>query len=360
MSIRSSKVAVALLAGVAVLALARCGGGEEDPIDTGKKDGGLPPLPDAHVPGDDVGVKPDAGPGAPDTGTTPDTGTKPDGGSGRIETTIPAINNLEATDHPADGKLVHFKGVVMSPVWQVSKSTSNADSSKWSCLVGVYLADPHATEAAHNGVLVVSKTTVTPDASAPADGKKATCNTDSALHKAQGAQVFQVGEELEIAGFYNEYCYSKDGGKTCFDTFGGKDISFPEITSNKDTDIKRTGQNPGAPASLPVTVAIEDITSASSASGITSLGKDFFKYRAVLVKLESVKVTKDSEASCNWVVSPQDGTASLIVDDDVMFDGSTCPHRPKNGATFGSLQGLLYWTFSSSQLSPRGVADMVP
>jgi hypothetical protein len=319
-----SKLALSLVALIAIGSLGACGG-EEEEADAGtvKTDGGgLPPPPDAG-------------------NTTTDGGTTTtDGGTTKPSTTVVKINKKEA---PAG--FVNFKAVAMAPLMYISKSTSDANPANHSCLYGLFVADETAA-AENNGVLVISKTTVTDDK----------CNTDSQLHGVA------TGDELQINGFYQERCtYWDTATASCKDKDAdGNDISIPQVSVNKPGDVTKTGRTGVVPANLPAVVTIDEINSTGSAAPYT-LGSKWWTYRTVLVKVENVEAVDVTPSYCEWSVAPQGQTTpTLRVDDAVNFGGTACPHRPAAGAEFDSLAGHLYFGFSFSKILPRTEADASP
>ncbi|MGC4118691.1 MAG: hypothetical protein QM765_29865 [Myxococcales bacterium] len=177
---------------------------------------------DAASPGTDAGGAPDASSGSPDVGVPTDAShVAPDASGGAVETTIPVINDRGAGGHAAfatsPNNLVHFKGVVVSPVFTDSKDTTSADPAYWFCRTGVYLADQNGG-GAHNGILLTTRGSVTP----PDAGSL--CRRDSPLERIQagGDAGLEIGEELEVTGLYLEDCRrsNADGGCDYVDTDG--------------------------------------------------------------------------------------------------------------------------------------------
>ncbi len=339
---RTYKSLFAVMLALAALSMVRCGTNQAGADAGTKKDGSAPPPTDSGTPaGDDGGTNPTDG------GITPPT-----------ETTIVDMNKKAL----AKGK-VHFKGVAMSQIWRVSPSTPKSTTT--SCMFGMYMADPTAVGADHNGVLLVSKNTgVTAD---PNNAGKYLCNQDSPLQTLNAATAIAVGDELEVTGYYSEYCFGSGG--VCDDQeASGTGISIAEISANYAGDVTLTGNKPGVPSYLPVSVTLDDIYSkVTSASGakpvISTLGANWWKYRSVLVKLSNVKVTDITGASCNMTIA-DNGTATtntLVVSDDVDYQPGSCPLRPTaTGKVYDTLVGFPYFTFSSTQLQPRGATDATP
>ncbi|MGI5862433.1 MAG: hypothetical protein ACOX6T_10310 [Myxococcales bacterium] len=348
MRIGSKKLTISLVGALALVAYA-CGEERDDPGANVKKDGGIY-IPDAGSTGTDAGdnTEEDAGNLAPDAGNKePDAGnTGSDAGYAPVtETTVPEMNRQEIEP----GK-VTFKAVVVSPRMRISKKTNASNPADNYCLYGTFVADATAP-AENNGVMLTSKSTVT-------DGN---CNPDSQLHGPRDNDI-EIGEELQIRGFYQEYCYRE--GASCVDKdSNGKEIAFPQVNVNMSGDVVRTGNKPGVPAALPVEVAIDEVNSAGSESPFT-LGSKWWQYRAVLVKVTNVDAggNPDTEGDfCEWTVSPAGHTRpTLRVDDAMLFGGTECPHRPAAGTNLSSLAGLLYWTYGNSKLLPRFVTDATP
>lgn len=303
--------------------------------------------------------------------------TTVDGGTPLAEVTVPQMNDRSATGHQAfayyPNNKVHFKAVVASPVFRDYKKSSGTDPAGWYCRMGVYLADPNATAPEHNGILLTSKGTVLQaDAGTPTAGN---CAEDSPLEQLQAGDAgLQIGEEIEVTGFFKEDCYrtqlnSPDGGTGICDDKdqSGNELARAVVEANAKT-ITRTGNKPGLPANLPATVAIDDITHGAmtgTAPNVTvQVGAKWFDFRQTLVKVEGVKVTVDNGPSCNFTVQKSDGTGgTLIVQDDVMFAGTSCPLRPAKDTVLQSLTGFETWYTSSTQaetqLAPRGATDIV-
>lgn len=349
---RATTLGRSLCASALALLAVACGATRDEGTDAGaaKKDGGPPPVADVGT------ILPqDASSAAVDSGTPTDGGGS-DGGSVTppAETTIPDINNQSSTTHAPEGKRVHFKGVAVSQRWQVSKSTSGTSPY---CLMGVFMADPNAASAEYNGVLVVSKSTVT----------GSTCNADSQIPDVQ------VGDELDVTGFYDEFCSGKKNADgTCpVKDVNGKTVTFPEITANAAGTIVK-GAAKSLPASLPATVKIDQVNSSAGCAPYT-MGADWAKYRSVLVKIEDVHIAslnpdKTAECAggstgdfCEWRIAPPGATIpSIRVDDSVFFGGTACSHRPTQDTTFKFLSGALYWSFGNAKLLPRAKTDADP
>ena len=353
----TQKLASVVLGLALTLTLVRCGATRDDGTDAG------PPKKDGGVPAADTGTGLDQ----PDTGipaTGSDAGAADVGVAPGIETTIPDINNTASANHAAIlGKKVHFKGVATSKQWQVS--SSGPSGARTSCLRGVFMADLNAATPDYNGVLVVSKTTAT-------SGK---CNEDSQLPTS-----INIGDEIDVTGFYDEYC--GNGGTACKDKDQtGKDIRYPEITASFPGQII-VGTAKGLPANLPVTVTIGQVNSVNGAAVIGgcspfTLGTDWFKYRAVYVKILNVhpssfnpdatkECSTDSGSTgdfCNWRIAPAGSTTpSMRVSADVFFGGiaPACNHRPKTDVAYNSLSGIVYCNFGYSKLEPTRNADGDP
>jgi len=313
----------------------------------------------------------------PDAGTPRDGGIKP-----AIEVTVQQMNDRSAAGHEAfayyPNNKVHFKAVVASPFFRDYRKSSGTDPAGWYCRMGVYLADPNATTAEHNGILLTSRSTVLQaDAGTPTPGN---CAEDSPLEQLAGAEGLEIGEEIEVTGFFKEDCYrthlnSPDGGTGVCDDKDqdGNELARVTVEVNSKAsfgveNLVRTGNKPGLPASLPAVVSIDDIThgamSGTAPNVTVQVGPKWFDYRQTLVKVEDVKVTVDNGPSCNFTVQKSDGTGgTLIVQDDVMFAGTSCPLRPAKDTVLQSLTGFQTWYTSSTQaetqLAPRGESDIV-
>lgn len=312
-----SKLALSLVAMIAVLGLAACGEPEEDPGTVKTDAGGLPPPPDG--------------------GNT----TTTDGGSTQTgtDTTVPAINKKEVTS-PSK---VTFKAIAVSPIMQISKKSSDADPAKRYCEFGMFVADETAAPE-NNGVMLFSKGTVTADLK---------CAKDSVLH------AVTVGAEVQVNGYYQEDC-SWNG--TACDKDGSADIAIPQVSVNRAEDVTLTGRTPGVPASLPVLVTIDEINSTpvAGSAGVFTLGSKWWSYRTVLVKVENVVATDVTPGYCEWDIAPQGATTPVVrVDDGINFAGTTCPHRPATGTEYSSLAGHLYF-YKGGKILPRTISDASP
>ncbi|MBI5545104.1 MAG: hypothetical protein HY901_14530 [Deltaproteobacteria bacterium] len=369
---RSLHTLIMLVVAAAVMVtFGRCGGDEGGPDASTSRDGsGPPPGPDSSVPNQADAA---SNPGGADTGNSakPDATTTTSADVGATLTTIPVINDQSAPGHAAfaayPNNRVHFKGVVASPIFRDYKKTSGSNPQYWYCRMGIYLADPNATSAEHNGVLVTSEGTVAlADAGTPTPGN---CVGNSVLEQleAAGDAGLQIGEELEITGYFQEDCFRAKTdagyGECSIVDQSQKGISRAVVEANARGSIARTGQAPGLPSSLPAVVSIEDVTSTGGPPSVT-VGPKWWDYRQVLVKVEGVKAIEKG-ISCNWKIQKQDGTgATIIVQDDVMFMGTDCPGQPALNAQLQSVTGFRAWfstsTSAESQLAPRGLSDIVP
>ncbi len=367
-------LAMTLTGAMLIVSLGRCDGGETS-TDTGgvsPKDGSVATQDTGTVEAGDTGTTQ-----AGDTGTaqTPDTGStaKPDSGPSGVETTIPVINNTTDPGHAAfatyPNNKVHFKGIAVSPMFRDSMTTSG-DPKYWNCSMGIYLADPNATSAEHNGVLLLSEgsvTTVATDGGVKASG----CKGDSPLEQASGATI-AVGDELEVTGYFVEDCFRTGSNGPCAVTDqNGKGLSRVTIEAHSPGSIVRSGQRFAVPATLPAKVTIDEVGGsgyAAADAGVVSVtvGAKWWQSRQVLVSVENVKVTDDTGKSCTWTVE-QTGGKTLVVQDDVMFAGTSCPGRPPKDTAITSLTGLMSWfttgtkslgtVTAETQIAPRGVSD---
>lgn len=292
-----------------------------------------------------------------------------DGGiAAPTEVTVQKMNDnddpVHATIDVYQTNKVHFTAVVASPVFRDYKKIDGTDPTAWYCRMGVYLADPAATAPEHNGILLLSKSSVT----AKTDGTAGDCAKDSPL-EALGA--LEIGEELEITGFFKNDCWRTDL-KVCDNKDeGGKELSRAVVEQNAKTGdfIKKTGNKPGLPASLPATVTVAEIA-ATGMSGtapnlVVKVGSKWHDYRQVLVKIVNAEETVDAKTlatSCNFTIRDQGGTVTMPVQDDVMFAGTDCPNDPGVG-NLQSISGFQAWystsTKAETQLAPRGPTDWV-
>ncbi|HEY3449374.1 MAG TPA: hypothetical protein VGK67_23670 [Myxococcales bacterium] len=300
------------------------------------------------------------------------TSTADGGVSPPVEATVPQINDPEAAGHAAfatyPANKVHFKAVVVSPIFRDFKKGDGTDATAWYCRMGIYLADATAAVPEHNGVLLLSKSTVV----AKADGTAGDCAQDSPLEALQATGgPLEIGEEIEVTGFFKEDCWKTDS-KVCDNKDqGGKELGRAVVEQNYKTGnfLVRTGNKPGLPANLPATVKVADI----AATGLTGtapnvtvqVGAKWHDYRQVLVKIVNAEETIDAatlKVSCNFVIKDQGGTVTMPVQDDVMFAGTSCPNDPGMG-NLASITGLQAWfstsTKAETQLAPRGPTDWV-
>jgi hypothetical protein len=290
----------------------------------------------------------DAGPpDAVDAGPTCGTA---DGGI--VETRVPDINNMTAECHPAEGSRVHFKGVVMAPSFRL-RVKAYGDMSTWECIDGVYLADSTGG-GEYNGLIVATRGTY--------DTFNAKCNDDSLMYKLQASSKFALGEELEITGDYSEYCFVPVNATECPAQWQNSPITLPEVMANGNSAIVRTGRTPGVPTSLPVKISIADIfsTYANTNGGrvITGLGANWFRYRAVLARLENVKVNDyNTFATVWWNAAQADnpGTQEVVITNILSGIG-----RQPLGSVFDSLQGFPYFEMPGTQFWPRSSDDAQP
>lgn len=300
-----------------------------------------------------------------------------DGGVTLSEVTVQQMNDREAAGHAAfatyPNNRVHFKAVVASPIFRDYKKSSGTDPTAWYCRMGLFLADATATAAEHNGILLLSKSTVT----AEADGSAGDCAKDSPLEllQATGGSL-EIGEELEITGFFKEDCYRTDLSGPCDNKDqNGKDLARAVVEQNAKTGggaptLVRTGNKPGLPSSLPVVVSVDDIASGArsgtAAPYTTEVGPKWHDYRQVLVKVENVKVSTAAAPAvgCTWYMTPQAGSTVLAAQYGVMYQsGTNCPGTPAAGTNLSAVSGFETWFTSSTkaetQLAPRGASDIV-
>ncbi|MGC4114299.1 MAG: hypothetical protein QM765_06720 [Myxococcales bacterium] len=299
----------------------------------------------------------------------PDAGYKGDGGiKPATEVTVQQMNDNDSPVHATidvyDTNKVHFKAVVASPVFRDFKKSDGTDPAAWYCRMGVYLADSAATAPEHNGILLLSKSTVT----AKTDGTAGDCAKDSPL---EALGTLEIGEELEITGFFKNDCWKTDL-KVCDNKDeAGKPLARAIVEQNYKTGnfITKTGNKPGLPASLPATVTVADIAatgmSGTSPNVTVKVGSKWHDFRQVLVKIVNAEETVDAKTlkvSCNFTIKDQGGSVTMNVQDDVMFAGTECPNDPGLG-NLQSIAGFAAWystsTKAETQLAPRGPTDWV-
>lgn len=328
------------LLGASMLALAfvNCGEPEEEQQTT-KKDGGAPPPADA---------------GTEEPGGSTDAGTRDAGFIPSPEVTIPEFTN--PADRKYVGKRVKFRGVATTGRIRTRKTNDF-------CEYSVFMADARVDQAEHNGVIVTSRSTVNDEGN---------CAGDS-----QFSSDIKVGDEFEIDGLYQENCmFFKDGACQDKDQ-DGNDITLPMVRANFPNNVKKLGSNVALPAALPKTVSIDQINSgwvnAAESCSPYVLGSDWWKYRAVLVKVENVAVTvenPDATAECvgantgnfgDYRVAPKGDTEpSIRVGNNAFPFEEGNDHRPAVDDEFDYIQGVLYFNFGNSKILPRQPADGSP
>ncbi len=273
--------------------------------------------------------------------------------------TIPEFTNPADTKYV--GKRVKFRGVATTERIRTRKETDF-------CEYTVFMADPRVNAAEHNGVLVTSRSTI----------KDGNCGGDS-----QFASDLKVGDEFEIDGLYQENCTYFSGGKCNDVDQAGKDISLPVVRANFQGNVVKLNSGVALPSALPKVVTIDQINSgwvstgdpATRACSPYQLGTDWWKYRAVLVKVENVEVVNrnpDATKECathstsatgfgEYRIAPKDATEPTVrVDDQAFPFVEGAEHRPALNAEFDSIQGVLFFGFGNAKILPRATTDGSP
>ena len=149
-------------------------------------------------------------------------------------------------------------------------------------------------------------------------------NADSVTYE------WKAGDVVQVTGEYIEY------------SSGSPADSQAEIVVLSEEDITTSTGAHAIP--MATTISIADLITTSEG------------WESGLVTLENVTISNNDLGYGEWELT--DGTNVYTVD-DLLFDFTDSGNVLSNGDTFGSVTGVVYWSFGSHKIEPRVDSDFV-